>query len=109
MYTKNYLSCTFNKSNLFLNSFKFLGCKVIITEHNTWNNRRNFKFLSYIEKLIYNNSNYVLSVSKAVNENLIKWLNLNDKSKEKYQVIYNGIRTNDFIEKKILINPIITI
>ena len=42
----------------------------------------------------------MLSVSKAVNENLIKWLNLNDKSKEKYQVIYNGIRTNDFIEKK---------
>lgn len=100
VYKKIIFHAHLTKAIYFSILFKFLGCKVIITEHNTWNNRRNFKFLSYVEKLIYNNSNYVLSVSKAVNENLIKWLNLNDKSKEKYQVIYNGIRTNDFIEKK---------
>lgn len=46
----------------------------IIHEHNTWNNRRKYIFLRYVERKIYASANLILCISPAVKKNLVSWL-----------------------------------
>lgn len=47
--------------------------KVIIHEHNTFNRRRKYRFLSYLERFIYRRSARVICISDATQESLINW------------------------------------
>jgi len=68
--------------------------KLIFTEHSTHNRRRTKRYLKNIEKLVYSTYHKVVSVSSQVQENLIDWLNPNDKSK--FIVIENGTDVEKF-------------
>jgi len=77
--------------------------KMVYTEHNTYNKRRNKRFLRYIEKFIYSQYNIIGCISEATRINLLKWLftdNYKDSDSlhEKYRVVYNGIHINKYSE-----------
>ena len=70
------------------------NCSSIIkihTEHNTFNKRRNFPFLRYLEKFLYRRYNYIICISNSTKNNLEKWLK-ESIPKNKCKVIYNGSR-----------------
>ena len=62
--------------------------KLIYTEHNTTNKRRNLSIFRGIEKLIYSRYSHIISVSVEVRNNLSNWLETKDS---KVSVINNGI------------------
>ncbi len=61
--------------------------KFVFTEHSTKNRRMNNFFLKYFENFIYSNFDRIISVSDAIKENLLNWLNIGNK----VTVIANGI------------------
>lgn len=65
--------------------------KLITTEHSTFNKRRDKKYLRNIEKFIYSSYDKIISISNKTEENLIKWLKINNNSLNKFNVIENGI------------------
>ena len=71
----------------------FSKYSLIYTEHNSFNRRRNFKFLRIFEKFVYSRYLKVISISPYVKEQLISWLNLahNKFNADKFIVIFNGI------------------
>ena len=73
--------------------------KKVYTEHNTHNKRRKFYLLKYLERIIYNQYDYITLISEGTKNNLEKWLGtkLNPK---KHKVIYNGARTFKYSFKK---------
>lgn len=71
-------------------SFKY-KMRIITTEHSTKNRRRKKIYLP-IEKLIYKQYEYVVAVSKGVENSLINWIS----SKNKIKVIKNGIEINKY-------------
>jgi len=68
--------------------------KLIYTEHNTHNKRRDHFFFKPIEKFIYNEYDEIISISSEVKRKLIKWLKI--KNKDKVTIIENGIDTQKF-------------
>ena len=62
--------------------------KLIYTEHNTTNRRRNKWYLRRIEKRVYNRYYYIVSVSRETQDSLVKWLGEDDC---RFTVINNGI------------------
>ncbi len=86
---------------IYLSAFaRLYKCKIVITEHNTWNKRRKFKFLIPFEYYIYHNAEFVISISNAVKDNLLKWLRNKNTDNTKFKVIYNGISDNYIKSKK---------
>lgn len=67
--------------------------KKIFTEHNTYNRRRNYSFLKILERFIYNEFDYLISISSAVEKSLSVWLNNKNIS---FVKIYNGINFKNF-------------
>lgn len=47
---------------------------IIKTEHNAHNNRRNYKILSLIEKIIYSRYDVVVCITQKVQDNLKNWI-----------------------------------
>lgn len=70
--------------------------KFIMTEHNTYNRRRDVALLLPIEKLVYHRYNRVISISEETQKALMQWLK--PKSKSKYLTIENGIDVEIFKE-----------
>lgn len=69
--------------------------KVITTEHNTWNNRRNYKLLKYFDRWMYSNYDKIVCISPPVYDSLVKWLD-NDRLINKITTITNGIDINKY-------------
>lgn len=69
--------------------------KLITTEHNTHNRRRDKFYFRPIEKLIYSKYDTIISISESAQENLITWLGVK-KNKSKFVKIDNGINIQDF-------------
>lgn len=81
-----------NLSGIFLKKY------FIITEHNATNNRRKYKILRILEKILYKKYDKIIAVSKDVKKNLVEWLG--KWSEEKIEVIYNGIDIEKFKNAK---------
>jgi len=81
--------------------------ELVYTEHSTYNRRRKNLFFKNIEKFFYSKYKKVISITDEVQENLLNWLNPEDKSK--YIVIENGIdvkkyKNSEKYSKNFLIN-----
>lgn len=70
--------------------------KLVITEHNTTNRRRNFRFLRIIEKIVYSKYNKIISISDGTQSELVEWLKPSSKEISKFVTISNGVDTNRF-------------
>lgn len=83
-----------------------LKVKLIYTEHNTFNRRRNKAYLRPIEKFVYFRYNKIICISTKTQDNLIDWLQSNDS---RFVTIPNGVNTKVFanenaeVDKKRLI------
>ncbi|MFJ1472902.1 glycosyltransferase family 4 protein [Capnocytophaga cynodegmi] len=71
----------------------FSKTKLIFTEHSTSNKRRNFHIFKFIDKIIYSFLDYIVCISSATKENLVKHLNY---TKNNISIIYNGINLERF-------------
>lgn len=74
--------------------------KLVITEHNTHNRRREKLFLKYPEKYIYKSYDKIISISGKTQENLIRWLNPKNSDEHKFMTIPNGINVSRFTNAK---------
>ncbi|HAV1413279.1 glycosyltransferase [Vibrio parahaemolyticus] len=74
----------------------FLSKKIrlITTEHNTHNRRRDIKLFRYIDRLIYSKYDKVISITDQVEHNLLN--HLKSKKTDKYIVIPNGVDLDKF-------------
>lgn len=70
-----------------------LNIKLIYTEHNTFNRRRNKAYLRPIEKFIYSRYTTIISITDQVRSELSKWLQSDDS---RFVTIPNGINTSYF-------------
>ena len=61
--------------------------KLVKTEHNAHNHRRDIKFLRPIEKLIYSRYSLIIAITDKVSENLKEWIGKNHT----IEVIKNGV------------------
>ena len=71
--------------------------KLITTEHNTDNRRRNKKIFKVIDYFMYKKYKKIICISEAVKESLNDWLN---STKEKSIVINNGINLEKYKNAK---------
>lgn len=67
-----------------------LNCKLIYTEHNTHNRRRDIPILQPVEKFIYKKYDRVICISEGTKNALIKWLD--ESIDDRLIVVYNGAR-----------------
>lgn len=78
----------------FVSLFLSKGKKYITTEHSTNNRRREKYIFKYLDKWMYSRYHKIISITKATQLNLQKWLN--DKNEEKYLIINNGINLKKY-------------
>lgn len=71
-----------------------LNCKIIHTEHNTYNKRRKIKFIKYIERLFYKKCDKIVCISDGTRNSLARWIGVNFSSM-RLLTIYNGSRIFD--------------
>ena len=71
----------------------FSSCKIIMTEHNSTNRRRENPILSFFDKIVYNQYYKIITISDAVDTNLRE--HLGEKFTEFYR-INNGINLDKF-------------
>lgn len=95
-----------NTSAQFLLAFSGVGrySKLVTTEHNTTNFRRNWKWLKSIDKLMYRRYDTVISVSDKVKRNLLQHLDIkseNNFMQIKFPIIHNGIDLSKFSDSRI--------
>ncbi len=64
--------------------------KLITTEHNTWNNRRKYKYLRYLDKWFYRQYHSIIGISDDTSDELIRWLG-EERFKDKIITVNNGI------------------
>lgn len=69
--------------------------KLIFTEHNTSNNRRNKSIFRLIEKSIYSKYSKIICISKETKDELKHWLEITEDT-EDIKVVNNGIDLNKF-------------
>jgi len=77
-------------------SFFNRGFKLVATEHNTHNNRREHIIFQPIDKFIYREFDKLISISQKTEANLLDWLEV--KKNSKFTVVENGIDTQKFNE-----------
>ncbi len=82
--------------------------KLVKTEHSVFNERKHYRVLKPLEKLVYSRYNGIIAITPKVKENLAQWL----EEKNKIRVIPNGInlaemkksttqgQTYDFLDDK---------
>lgn len=68
--------------------------KLIYTEHNTYNRRRDKKYFKIVEKFIYGKYNRLVAISDETRDNLADWLDLDGPAD--VLTIYNGINISKF-------------
>ena len=71
--------------------------KLVTTEHNTNNNRRNKKIFKIMDYFMYKKYKKIICISKATEDNLNNWLK---STKEKTTIIRNGIDINRYKHSK---------
>lgn len=76
----------------------FLRSKLIYTEHNTNNKRREKWYFRLFEKYIYSKYDKIISISRQTQSNLMEWLKEKDDSR--FIIINNGIDLNRFSPQK---------
>lgn len=75
--------------------------KYIYTEHSTYNKRRRYRLLRYIELKIYSYYDSVVSISEGVRENLVRWLKIKKHvDLNKFIIIENAVDLDKFILAK---------
>lgn len=72
----------------------FLPVKLVFTEHNTNNRRRQFPVFKYFERIFYNRYCKIFCISKGVSKSLSDWIG--GQLTEKLIIIENGGRIYDF-------------
>jgi len=77
-----------------LKKMGIIKSKLVMTEHNTHNRRRDFLLFKPIEKIIYDEFEKIICISKGTEINLNKWLKT---TKNKTELIYNGINIQKFV------------
>ena len=77
-----------------------LPIKLVFTEHDTSNKRRNFNIFRYIERVFYNQYNSIIAITDGVKNSLQDWLG-SDLS-TKVSTINNGARFFSYKERKSL-------
>lgn len=75
----------------FAKALSFSKTKLVYTEHNTHNKRRNSKWFKIIDRIVYKSYKKIITISDEVDYNIKKHL---DYSNSKFQLINNGINTN---------------
>jgi len=84
-------------------------CKLILTEHNTTNNRRNKLWGKWLDYLTYKSYDRIIAISKGTAEAFLKW---KPSTKNKVQIINNGAHLtfdNSIVRKQKLIPIIISV
>lgn len=73
--------------------FKFNKIKLVTTEHNTTNRRRNIIGFKFLDRWMYHQYNAIISISQKATENLEKYIG------DGYPIstIYNGINIQKFV------------
>jgi len=79
---------------VFAKIISFSKVKLVYTEHSTYNKRRNHRFLSKIDKIVYSKIDAIVSITESVQKNLIDHLRF--KSSAKFRVISNGVNLQRF-------------
>lgn len=74
------------------------GVKLVYTEHNTSNKRRNKFFFKFLERIVYSRYSLIISISRKVQDNLQQWLC--KKNDAHFVVINNGVDLTQFSIKK---------
>ena len=77
-----------------------LPVKLVFTEHDTTNKRRNFPIFKYIEKIFYNRYHSIIAITDGVKDGLLDWLG--SGLSNKVSTIINGARFFSYKERRIL-------
>ena len=77
-----------------------LPVKLVFTQHDTSNNRRNFPIFKYIEKIFYNRYHSIIAITDGVKDGLLDWLG--SGLSNKVSTIINGARFFSYKERKSL-------
>ena len=77
-----------------------LSMKLVFTEHDSSNNRRDFPIFKYIEKIFYNQYNFIITITDGVRNNLLDWIGSDFSSK--VLNIINGSRFFPYKERNSL-------
>ena len=71
--------------------------KLIYTEHSTFNKRRRYFILKFLEYFVYSKYNVLIAISNGVKENLVRWVSPFSLPKNtKLIVILNGVFTEKY-------------
>lgn len=70
--------------------------KLITTEHNTHNRRRDRPYLKPLERIMYSSYNRVVSISVDTHVKLIEWLRPSSEQMRRFEVINNGVDLTRF-------------
>jgi glycosyltransferase involved in cell wall biosynthesis len=71
--------------------------KKVLTEHNTWNRRRNSKLFRWLDRLVYSRYSALVAISPAVRRSLATWLSIGT---DEIDVISNGISISRFLNEQ---------
>lgn len=69
----------------------FFNKKFIYTEHASYNNRRNYRLLKYVERFVYRCYDHIVAISPSCKHNLERWLGNNVH----VDLINNGIEMDN--------------
>lgn len=78
--------------------FSTAPCKLVLTEHSTFNNRQSFKILKPLEKFIYFRYDAIVAISEGVYKYFKSYLG----NYHRWHVINNGIKINDIQQAPII-------
>lgn len=70
--------------------------KFVMTEHSTFNRRRERSYLKHLEKFIYSSYDSIISISQQAQDNLKLWLKPKQNKLGKFIVIKNGVDIDKF-------------
>lgn len=74
--------------------------KFVTTEHSNNNNRRNRYYLKGLERYIYSKYDAIICITKKVKENLIAWIEPDEKEQSKFLVVENGVNISKYCDAK---------
>ena len=86
----------------FASFFKPSKTKLIKTEHSVFNERKNYKILRPLEKIVYSRYKTVIAISSQVKENLASWID----NEAKIHIVENGVNTMQIKELQQLNNGV---
>lgn len=69
--------------------------RLVTTEHNTHNRRRQIPLFRPLDRFIYSKFDSVISIGEKTQEALLNWLKVNNKN-EKFKIIQNGVNVDRF-------------